>query len=159
MPENKLRAIHHTTLPERSGSSYPAPFKAPVASRRWRALGQAFGLTQFGVNLVELVPGAWSSQRHWHSAEDELIYILEGEVVLVTDEGEQVVGPGHVAGFPAGQPNGHHLINRSDKVARFLAIGSRIAGDECTYPDIDLHVAGTPQGDAWTNKRGEPYRD
>src|ERR1700730_6682096 len=87
----KPLALDPATLPERSGSSYPAPFKEPVALRRWRMLGEAFGLTQFGVNLVELAPGAWSSQRHWHSAEDELIYMLEGELVLVTDLGEQVL--------------------------------------------------------------------
>jgi uncharacterized cupin superfamily protein len=159
MSDRKPLALDPATLPERRGSTYPAPFKGPVASRRWRALGAAFGLTQFGVNLVELEPGAWSSQRHWHSAEDELIYVLEGELVLVTEAGEQVLGPGLVAGFPAGEPNGHHLVNRSGTVARFLAIGSRIPGDECTYPDIDLHVADTPQGDVWTNKRGERYGD
>lgn len=149
--------VDPATLPERSGSGYPAPFRAPVASRRWRALGEAFGLNQFGVNLVELQPGTWSSQRHWHSAEDELIYLLEGELVLVTDAGEQVLTAGLVAGFPAGSANGHHFVNRSNKIARYLAIGSRIMGDECSYPDIDLHVVATPQGDIWTNKKGERY--
>src|SRR5258708_22554908 len=148
----KLLALDPATLPERSGSGYPAPFREPVALRRWRRLGDAFGLSQFGVNLVELAPGTWSSQRHWHSAEDEVIYLLEGELVLVTDLGEQGLTAGLVVGFPAGSANGHHMINRSENVARFLAIGSRVMGDECSYPDIDLHVAATPEGDIWTNK-------
>jgi len=153
----KPPAFDPARLPVRSGSGYPQKFKAPVAARQWSALGAHAGLTQFGVNLVELPPGCWSSQRHWHSREDELIYILEGELVLATDEGEQLLSAGHAAGFPAGKADGHHLINRSERKARFLAIGSRIAGDECHYPDVDLHVESAPEGDIWTDKTGKPY--
>jgi uncharacterized cupin superfamily protein len=153
----KLPAFDPATLPERSGSGYPPPFKAPVADRRWRALGAHAGLTQFGVNLVEVPPGAWSSQRHWHSREDELIYMLEGELTLVTDAGEQLLGPGMAAGFPAGKADGHHLINRGTRTARFLAIGSRMMDDECSYPDVDLHVCTTAEGDVWTDKQGKRY--
>ena len=153
----KLPAIDPTTLPVRAGSPHPARFRAPVAGRRKRVLGDPAGLSQFGVNLVELPPGTWSSLRHWHSREEEFVYVLEGELVLVTDEGEQRLGPGLCAGFPAGKANGHHLINRSDRLARYLEVGSRVAGDECTYPDADLHVRVTPDGDVWTDKKGKPY--
>lgn len=153
----KSPAFDPTTLSERSGSSYPPAFKGPVADRRWRALGAHAGLTQFGVNVVELPPGAWSSQRHWHTHEDELVYMLDGELTLVTDDGEQLVGPGMAIGFPAGKADGHHLINRGTSTARFLAIGSRVVDDECSYPDIDLHVRVTPEGDVWTDKKGNPY--
>jgi uncharacterized cupin superfamily protein len=152
----KPPAFDPSDLPLRTGSSYPDQFKALVAGRQWRELGAHAGLAQFGVNLVELPPGCWSSQRHWHSREDELVYILEGELILVTDAGEQRLTPGLAAGFPAGNADGHHLINRSERVARFLAIGSRIMGDECTYPDIDLHVTTCSEGDLWTDKKGNP---
>jgi uncharacterized cupin superfamily protein len=152
----KPPAFDPSDLPLRTGSSYPDQFKAPVARRQWRALGAHAGLGQFGVNLVELPPGCWSSQRHWHSREDELVYILDGELVLVTDAGEQHLTAGLAAGFPAGKADGHHLINRSKRVARFLVIGSRIMGDECNYPDIDLHVTTGSVGDLWTDKKGNP---
>jgi uncharacterized cupin superfamily protein len=111
----------------RVGSIYPAPFAEPLKGREKRALGDAAGLSQFGVNLVTLQPGAWSSQRHWHENEDEFIYVLEGEVTLITDAGEQVLKPGLAAGFPAGKTNGHHLVNRSDKPARYFEVGTRAA--------------------------------
>lgn len=153
----KLPAIDPATLSVRTGSPHPAPFRAPVAGRRKRVLGDPAGLSQFGVNLVELPPGTWSSLRHWHSREDEFVYVLEGELVLVTDAGEQVLARGMAAGFPAGKADGHHLINRSDRPARYLEVGSRIAGDECTYPDADLRVRTTPEGDIWTDKKGKRY--
>ena len=152
----KLPAIDPATLPVRTGTSYPARFRAPSAERRKRALGDPLGLSQFGVNLVELPPGTWSSLRHWHCREEEFVYVLEGELVLVTDEGEQRLGPGLCAGFPAGKANGHHLINRSDRPARYLEVGSRVVSDEVTYPDADLHVRVTPEGDVWTDKKGNP---
>ncbi len=158
MPDRvKLPAVDPATLPIREGASYPAPFRAPVAGRRKRALGDPAGLSQFGVNLVELPPGGWSSLRHWHSREDEFVYVLEGELVLVTDEREQRLGPGLCAGFPAGNADGHHLINRTDRPARYLEVGSRMVGDECSYPDVDLHVRATPEGDIWTDKKGKRY--
>ncbi len=111
-------AVDPATLPPRRGSGYPEPFQTAVEGRIKRALGDAFGLTQFGINLVEMPPGCWSSQRHWHSHEDEFVYVVSGELVLVTDAGEQPMRKGMVAGFPAGRADGHHLINRSDAARR-----------------------------------------
>ena len=153
----KPPVIDPATLPERTGAPYPPPFRAPVEARRWRVLGDAAGLTQFGVNVVELPPGCWSSQRHWHSHEDELVYVLEGELVLVTDAGERLLTAGLAAGFPGGKPDGHHFINRSGKTARYLAIGSRIAADLCDYSDIDMREARGPDGNYFADKAGRPY--
>ena len=127
--------------PVRTGSAYPAPFDQPCLARHRRQLGDAAGLTQFGVNLMTLKPGAWSAQRHWHTHEDEFIWVVEGEVVLVTDEGEQPLRAGDCAGFKAGVPDGHHLINRSDRDAVILEVGTRDpVNDECDYPDIDMRA-------------------
>ncbi len=153
----KLPALDPRSLPLKEGSSYPQSFRDAVRGRRWRALGDATGLTQFGVNLVEMAPGSWSSQRHWHTHEDELIYVLEGELVLITDEGEQTMTAGAAAGFPAGKENGHHLVNRSDKSACFLAIGSRSRADSCSYPDIDLIERQDASGYYYTHKDGTRY--
>jgi uncharacterized cupin superfamily protein len=142
--------------PTRFGTGYPPPYDAPCRGRRRWKLGDAAGLTQFGVNLLRLLPGQWSSQRHWHTAEDEFVYVLEGEVVLVTDEGEQTLRPGDCAGFPAGQPNGHHLQNRSGAEAVLLEVGSRRPGEDgASYPDIDLEAA--PGAKAYSHKDGTPY--
>jgi uncharacterized cupin superfamily protein len=125
--------------PTRFGTGYPPPYDEPCRGRRRWKLGDAAGLSQFGVNLMRLPPGQWTSQRHWHTAEDEFVWVLEGEVVLVTDEGEQVMRPGDCAGFRAGVANGHHLQNRGDREAVLLEIGSRRPDtDGCSYPDIDL---------------------
>ena len=153
----KPPALDPQSLPLKEGSSYPQSFRDAVQGRRWRALGDAAGLRQFGVNLVELAPGSWSSQRHWHTHEDELIYVLEGELVLITDEGEQVLTAGSTAGFPAGRENGHHLVNRSNNAARFLAIGSRSSADSCFYPDIDLIERQDASGYHYTHKDGTRY--
>ncbi len=127
-------------LPVISHSSYLPPHQLAVAGRSWQAVAAAGGLTQFGANLVTLAPGAWASQRHWHSHEDELVVMLAGEAVLVEDGGETLLRPGDIACFPAGVANGHHLQNRSDQPCRFLAIGTDRPGeDECHYPDIDMH--------------------
>jgi uncharacterized cupin superfamily protein len=161
MPEAKpLRspALDPMTVPPKSGSGYPEPYRAAVVAREWRPLGDPFGLKNFGVNLVRLKPGVASSQRHWHTHEDEFVYMLEGEADLVTDAGTQTLKPGMCAGFPAGKADGHHLINRSDRDAVFLCIGDRRDGvDICEYPDIDLH--GHWVGDKWvyTHKNGEPW--
>jgi uncharacterized cupin superfamily protein len=152
-----LPALDPATLPIKQGSSYPPLYRDAVEGRRWRALGDAAGLTQFGVNLVEMAPGSWSSQRHWHSHEDELIYVLEGELVLITNEGEQTMTAGSAAGFPAGTENGHHLVNRSDKPACFLAIGGRSRADSCHYPDIDLIGRQDADGYYYTHKDGTRY--
>src|SRR5438105_13151657 len=108
--------IDPTSLSERKGSSYPAPFDQPAAGRIRQRLGDAGGLTQFGVNLLHLPPGAWSSQRHWHSGEDEFVYVLSGEVTLVTDKGEELLRAGECAAFPKNLADGHHLINKSNAV-------------------------------------------
>jgi uncharacterized cupin superfamily protein len=125
-----------------------------VARARQR-LGDAGGLTQFGVNLLRLAPGAWSSQRHWHSGEDEFVYVLEGEVILVTGSGEELLRSGDCAGFKAGESDGHHLKNISENDALLLEIGSRRSEDEVFYPDIDLHVPTRESG--FTHKDGKPY--
>jgi len=153
----KPPAIDPMTVPGREGSSYPAPFAAKAAGRVKRALGDAFGLTNFGVNLVSLPPGGWSSQRHWHSREDEFVYVLSGALTLVTEAGEQRLDPGQAAGFPAGRADGHHLINRGTEPAVYLEVGDRRADDEIAYPDVDLHLAPTPRGKVFTRKNGEPY--
>jgi len=142
-----------------SGSSYPKPFDEPCRGRSWIRLGDAAGLTQFGVNLVCLQPGAWSSQRHWHSHEDEYVYVLRGEVVLVDDTGEQRLGPGDCAGFPAGDRNGHCLQNRSSEVAELLVVGSRNDEDHGEYSDIDMKftTGRYGKGGAYLHKDGTPY--
>jgi uncharacterized cupin superfamily protein len=143
-------------LPVRAGSSYPAPFNEPCMGRTRRALGNAASLDQFGVNLQRLAPGAWTSQRHWHTTEDEFVWVLEGEVVLVTDEGEEILRAGDCAGFKAGVPDGHHLQNRSDSEAVLLEIGTRdMDGDACDYPDIDM--IARPGEDFYRHRDGTPY--
>ena len=155
--ELKPPALDPEEVAVRRGSSYPAAFKEPCRTRIKRALGDALGLTNFGVNLVTLPPGAWSAQRHWHSHEDEFVYVLDGELTLITDGGEQALTAGQVAGFPAGKADGHHLVNKGSAPATYLEIGDRNAEDVCTYPDIDLHLAPTPDGHVFTDKKGEPY--
>jgi uncharacterized cupin superfamily protein len=145
------------TVTPRKGSVYQHPFTGPLAGRVKRALGDALGLTNFGVNLVELGPGDWSSPRHWHSHEDEFVFVLEGELTLITGAGEQVLEAGMAAGFPAGVEDGHHLINRSDAMATYLEVGSRLREDVVQYPDIDLMAKSGPVGRVFTSKKGEPY--
>jgi uncharacterized cupin superfamily protein len=150
----KSTVIDPATVVERRGSSYPPDLAPLSAGRAKQALGDAAGLTNFGVNLVRLPPGAWSSVRHWHSHEDEFVYVLEGEAVLVTDAGEQVLGPGMAAGFPAGVPDGHHLINRTDAGVTYLEVGARHPQDDCFYPDADLQSRHQDSG--FTRKDGRP---
>jgi uncharacterized cupin superfamily protein len=141
----------------RRGTIYPDPFKAPYEGRLKRGLSAPFGLTQFGVNVTTLQPGARSSERHWHAREDECIYILSGEAVLVTDEGEQILTPGMAAGFAAGVVNGHQLINRSVAPVTYIEIGARSPDDVVTYPDVDMHAVKTANGFKVFHKNGEPY--
>ncbi len=148
--------IDPSNVDVKTGSSYPEPFRSQVGARRKRALGDALGLTNYGVNLVELPPGALSSMRHWHSRQEEFVYVLEGELVLITDAGEQVLGAGMAAGYPAGSGDGHQMINRSDAPARYLEVGDRTPGDAVTYPDIDLALADNDTDD-FTHKDGTPY--
>ena len=142
--------------PSRDGTAYPEPFDQPCRARRRRKLGDAAGLTQFGVNRLELDPGVWTSQRHWHSAEDEFVWVVEGEVVLIDDGGETVLKAGDCAGFPAGDGNGHHIVNRSDRTAVLLEVGTRRpAEDRVEYPDIDMIYTG---GETFYRRRdGTPY--
>jgi uncharacterized cupin superfamily protein len=143
-------------VPVVTGSGYPAPFDSPCLARARQRLGDAAGLTDFGVNLLRLAPGVWSSQRHWHSAEDEFVFIVEGEVVLVTDAGEELLRAGDCAGFKAGVKDGHHLQNRSARDALVLEVGSRrVAEDEGEYPDIDLRALKGRAG--YTHRDGTPY--
>ncbi|MEO1399710.1 MAG: cupin domain-containing protein [Cyanobacteria bacterium J06635_1] len=149
--------IYPDDLPTQTGTNYPAPFKAAVAGRSRQRLGEAAGLKNFGVNLTTLAPGAQSALRHWHMEQDEFVYIVQGELVLVTDQGEQVMTPGMMAGFPAGEANGHHLINRSEQPAVYLEMGDRTPGDRVDYPDVDLMAQLTEDGWAMTRKNGVPY--
>ena len=150
-------ALDPETVEARTGTNYPDEFTAPVKDREKRALGDALGLKTFGVNLVRLRPGVMSSQRHWHSHEDEFVLVLEGELVLVTDAGEQTLGPGMAAGFPAGSGDGHHLINRTDVDAVYLEAGARTQGDEVDYPDIDMLVRFVDGERRYVHKDGTPY--
>lgn len=137
------------------GSSYPAPYDKPCVERFRHKLGDAVGLTQFGVNLMRLPPGCWSSQRHWHTEEDEFVFIVEGEVVLVTDAGEETLRTGDSAAFKAGVADGHHLQNRTNRAAIVLEVGARRPDlDEVDYPDIDLHCF---KSRAFAHKNGRPY--
>jgi uncharacterized cupin superfamily protein len=150
------KRIDLEAVPVHRGSAYPAPFDLPCATRARQRLGEAAGLTDFGVNLMRLQPGGWSSQRHWHSAEDEFVFIVEGEVVLVTDSGEEILRAGDSAGFKAGVKDGHHLQNRSQRDAVILEIGSRKPDDEGEYSDIDMRFTRRSDS-AFSRKNGTPY--
>jgi uncharacterized cupin superfamily protein len=141
------------------GTLYPSPFDEPCRARARTKLGDAAGISQFGVNLLHLPPGAWSSQRHWHTSEDEFVYVLSGEVVLITDGGEEVLRAGDAAGFPAGDRNGHCLQNRSDSDARVLEIGTRVPGDAAYYSDIDMVAPAGGEPAIYTHRDGTPYPD
>ena len=148
------------SIPVVTGSTYPSPFDQPCRQRENHRIGQAAGLTQFGVNLTRLLPGAWSSQRHWHQHEDEFVWVLAGEVVLITDQGEQVLRAGECAGFPAGVADGHHFVNRSAAPVELLTMGSRVDADYGEYSDIDMVFrAGrySSGGSPFAHKDGTPY--
>ena len=151
----KLPAIDPSDVSPVTGSRYPEPFKSRVSARRKQRLGDALGLKNYGVNLTTIPPGAVSALRHWHSHEDEFIFVLEGEVVLVSDDGEQRLVAGDCAGFPAGKTDGHHLQNRSDRDAIVLEVGtSAPAVDVTTYPDIDM--LALPEG--FVHRDRTPYK-
>jgi uncharacterized cupin superfamily protein len=151
--------IDKSTAPTVSGSHYPAPFDLPCRERHSVRLSDAAGVTQFGANLLRLPPGAWSSQRHWHSHEDEFVYVVNGEVVLVTDEGEEILRQGDCAGFKAAVRNGHCLQNRSAREAEILVVGSRNDEDRGEYSDIDMvFTTGRYSGKGrFQHKDGTPY--
>lgn len=158
MDEVKKPALDPNSLAPRTGSIYPAEFVDAVKGRSKRALTAALGLTQFGVNVVELAPGASSALRHYHSHEDEFIYVLAGEVTLISEGQAQRLTAGLCAGFPAGVADGHCITNRSTEVARYLEVGTRDARDEAFYPDVDLHVKpGRYEKPVFAHKDGTPY--
>jgi uncharacterized cupin superfamily protein len=144
----RLPALDPATVTPRTGSGYPEPFRSRVLPREKRALGDATGLTKIGINLTTLMPGKESSVRHFHTLEDEFVFVLEGEVVLRTDEGEQTLVAGMCAGFPAGTTNGHQLVNRTSRPARYLEISNRDPADTAEYPDDDLRYLKAPDGSA-----------
>jgi uncharacterized cupin superfamily protein len=144
-------------LPTDTRTNYPSPFDRVVVGRERKRLGNAAGLDQFGVNLTTLKPGAASALRHWHEREDELIYMLEGEAVLVEDDGETLLKPGDAAGFKANSRNGHCLVNKSDRDAVYLEIGTRSKHERVDYPGVDLMVIRDDKGARYTHKNGDPY--
>ena len=150
MPKIAIAAV-----PVRNGSGYPPPFDVPCAARTRRRLGNAGGLRDFGVNLMTLPPGSWSSQRHWHSHEDEFVYVLDGELTLIEDGGETILRAGDCATFPKGTGNGHHMVNRSSAMAVYLEVGSRDPRDLTTCSDIDM-MSSNADGRV-VHKDGTPY--
>ncbi len=141
-----------------TGSGYPQPFQQICEGRARKRLGDVVGLDQFGVNLTRLAPGSASALRHWHEREDEFVFVLEGEVVLVEDDGETLLNPGEAAGFKAGVANGHHLINRGDGDAVYLEIGTRAPKERAHYPDDDLFAEKSPSGFQFLHKDKAPYQ-
>jgi len=150
-----MKKIDIPAVPVRRGSAYPPPYDAPCTPRERKALGDAGGLSQFGVNLMTLSPGTWSSQRHWHSHEDEFVWVLEGELVLVTDAGEEILLPGDCTAFKAGDANGHHIINRSSSPAKLLEVGARNTLDRTVYSEADM--VAEPDDDFYRHRDGTPY--
>jgi uncharacterized cupin superfamily protein len=151
------RKIDAAVLEPVLGTSYPPPFDAPCLARERRRLGDAAGLTQFGVNLLRLPPGAWSSQRHWHTEGDEFVYVLAGEVTLLTDASPEVLRAGDAAGFKAGDRNGHCLQNHTRADVLVLEIGTRAAADAVYYSDIDMMAPPEGKPAAYTHRDGTPY--
>ena len=149
--------INIDVVPKRQGSGYPSPFDAPCAERVRQRLGNAGGLADFGVNLMRLPPGNWSSQRHWHSSEDEFVYVLEGELTLIEDVRETMLCAGDCAAFPKNSGNGHHFINKSDVTAVYLEIGTRSPADVTICSDIDM-MSSNADG-RFVHKDGTPYPD
>lgn len=150
--------IDPTAIPSQTGTNYPKPFVSSVEGRSRKKVGEAAGLKNFGVNLTTLEPGSQSALRHWHSAQDEFIYVVQGELVLIADEGEQTLSAGEMAGFAAGVANGHHLVNRSKERAVYLEVGDRTQPDKAIYPDEDLVCVPVADGTRrFERKNGKPY--
>jgi uncharacterized cupin superfamily protein len=144
-------------VPEDGSTLYPAPFRALVAKRFRRRLGNAGGLANFGVNLARLAPGGQSSARHWHTVQDEFVYVLEGEPTLVTEAGRTPLAPGMCVAFPAGVPDGHCLLNETDRDVLYLEVGDRLPGDGAHYPDIDLAAQAVDGRYRFTRKDGSSH--
>jgi uncharacterized cupin superfamily protein len=153
------KRIDISKLPPIVGTLYPPPFDEPCRARTRQKVGDAAGLTQFGVNLLRLSPGVWSSQRHWHTKSDEFVYVVEGEVVLVSNAGEEILRAGDAAGFKAGDNDGHCLQNRSDREAVVLEVGTRVDDDGATYSDIDMLSPPNGKPAIYTRRDGTPYTD
>jgi uncharacterized cupin superfamily protein len=149
--------IDISKLPTDTRTGYPPPYDRAVVGRERKRLGNAAGLDQFGVNLTTLKPGASSALRHWHEREDEFIYVLEGELVLIEDGGETLLKPGDAAGFKANSGNGHHLVNKTDRNAVYLEVGTRSKHERVEYPEADLMVVRDDKGFRYTHKNGDPY--
>ncbi|AFZ58430.1 cupin domain-containing protein [Anabaena cylindrica FACHB-243] len=151
--------INPDNVPCRTTSVYPDVFKSRIAGRVKQALGNSAGLKNFGVNLVTLAPGSCSALRHWHTQQDEFIYIIQGEITLVTNAGEQILIPGMMAAFPAKEADGHQLVNKSQEIAIYLEVGDRTPGDLVYYPDDDL-IAKSSDNGGWifTHRDGDLYK-
>ncbi len=152
-----MGVIDQSKCPVKTGSIYPEPYASQMKGRSSLRLGDAGGLTQFGANLVILEPGAKSSLRHWHRNEDEFVMVTEGECTLIQDQGPTVMRPGDCAAFPAGDTNGHHFVNLSDKVAKFLVVGTRSKHEVATYSDVDMMVEMKDGKASFTYKDGTPW--
>jgi len=148
-----MKKIDLSAVAVDSQSGYPDPFNEPCERQQCRRLARAHGLTAFGVNLTVIPSGGWSSQRHWHSHEDEFVWVVEGELTLVTNSGEELLRPGDCAAFKAGDADGHHLVNKSDRPAKVLEVGNSDPRDRCVYSDIDM-LAGA---EGYTHRDGTPY--
>ena len=150
-----MKKIDLSTVPLGTGSTYPAPFDSPCNGQSSRKLGRHAGLTMFGVNLTVIEPGVWSSQRHWHSHEDEFVWVVDGELTLITDAGEEVLRAGDCAAFRRGDTDGHHLVNKSARPTTLLEIGNSDPKDRCVYPDIDM--VAEPGAGAYSHRDGTLY--
>lgn len=155
-PELKLPAIDPANIEQHTGTYYPEQLKGSSEDRIKRRLGDALGLTNFGVNLTVLPPGSSSALRHWHVNEDEFVYILEGEATLVSNGGEQILGPGMAAGFPAGKEDGHQLLNNGSIDVVYLEVGNRTSRDQVFYPDNDLKLIKEPGNHVYYDRAGNP---
>jgi len=151
-----MSKIDQSKIAVKTGSSYPEPYASMMSKRSYLPLGDAGGLTQFGANITILEPGGISSMRHWHMHEDEFVMVTQGEVVMVTDDGETVMNAGECAAFPAGAENGHHFVNQSDTEARFLVIGTRAARETAYYSDVDMMVEDIDGVSTFTRRDGSP---
>jgi len=149
-----MKKIDLSAIPAQTGSNYPPPFDAPCNGQSCQRLARYAGLTSFGVNLTVIEQGAWSSQRHWHSHEDEFVWVVDGELTLVTDGGEEILRAGDCVAFRLGDTDGHHLVNRSGRPARVLEIGNSDPQDRCTYSDIDMVAEGVA---GYIHRDGTPY--
>ena len=153
--EGKLPKTDIASVPEKQGTGYPGEYAAPCAGRVKRQLGDAGGLSDFGVNLTRLPPGSWSSQRHWHSHEDEFVFVLEGELTLIEDGGETVLRARECAAFPKDSGNGHHLVNRSDATAVYLEVGSRHPDNVTRYSEADMTISNADG--RFVRRNGSPF--